>query len=80
MTVLAERVANGIGWLTEHDPTGAFHLWFEGGLLPGTPMPAQSEEVQEAYREYYKARVTWERLYKAHEAEEARARKGVAAT
>ena len=75
MTTIAERVANGITWLTEHDELGAFHFWFESGIIPGTPMPAQPEEVIERYRVYYKARVTWERLWKAMEAEERRAAK-----
>jgi hypothetical protein len=71
MSTIAERVANGITWLTEHDELGAFHFWFESGIIPGSsPMPAQTPERIEAYREYYKARVTWERLWKAMEAEE----------
>lgn len=62
--VLEERVANGIRWLTEHDPVGAFHFWFKAGLLPSSPMPRQTEEVIEQWKAYYSARVKWEQLFK----------------
>ena len=65
MTALEDRVAKGIEWLTEHDPTGGFHLWFVARILPGTPMPAQTPERQAEYRMYYKARQQWEALYAA---------------
>lgn len=59
---LRERVERGIEWLVEHDPAGAFHLWFTANLLPSALMPAQSQEVIDAYREYHRQRVRWEDL------------------
>ncbi len=59
---LQERVANGLTWLVEADPKGAFHLWFTAGILPTAPMPAQSEEVRQRYTNYFRHRTTWERL------------------
>lgn len=70
MTSYAERVEKGIVWLTQHDPTGAFHLWYTAGISPGSPMPAQDETTREAYREYHKAREQWERLWNAMVSEE----------
>jgi len=64
-TPITERVEKGIRWLTEHDPDGAFHLWFIARITPGTPMPAQPVERQQEYRTYYKAREQWERLWNA---------------
>lgn len=61
---LQQRVANGITWLVEHDPLGRFHLWFTAKLTPYSVMPAKNEEEKAAYREYYNARVAWERLDK----------------
>lgn len=57
---LQQRVAAGITWLDGHDPKGVFHLWFEAGLTPMSRIP--DEPRREAYREYYPARVTFERL------------------
>jgi hypothetical protein len=62
---LYERIERGIAWLSEHDPQSAFHLWFEGRILPTSPMPAQSPEVKAAYTDYYRARVQWEQLWAA---------------
>ena len=69
-TSIAERVEKGINWLTEHDPTGAFHLWFTSKITPYSPMPAQTPERIAQYRTYYAARVLWERLWLAMEKEE----------
>lgn len=59
---LEERVAKGITWLVEHDPTGSFHHWFEAGLIPSSPMPAQSPETIAAWKEYHRQRTRWESL------------------
>lgn len=69
---LQERVANGIEWLTAHDPTGAFHLWFSAKILPGTRKPAQPPEREIEYAAYYKARQQWEVMFAAMERQEAR--------
>jgi hypothetical protein len=61
---LGERVARGMDWLTEHDPDGSYHHWFEAGLIPLSPMPAQSPERIAAWRDYYRQRVRWERMWK----------------
>lgn len=58
------RVEKGVTWLTEHDPTGSFHLWFTSGLTSLSPMPAQADVRREDWREYYAARVTFERLWR----------------
>lgn len=60
---LEARVAAGMTWLTEHDPTGAFHFWFKAGLTKSSPMPAQAPERREDWIDYYEQRVLWERLY-----------------
>ena len=73
---LAERVGNGITWLTEHDPTGVYYLWFAGRILPSSPKPASKPELVEGYRAYYPARVAFEQLWAAmtrQEEKEARA-------
>lgn len=59
---LYRRSEAGIRWLSEHDPDGSFHLWYEARIVPGAPMPAQSDERQAAYREYHHARDLWERI------------------
>lgn len=59
---LQQRVANGIRWLSEHDPSGAFHAWYCAGLTPTSVMPAQDAETRAAYREYYGQRVIFDRL------------------
>lgn len=58
------RVEKGIAWLTEHDPTGSFHFWFESGLTSLSPMPAQADTRREDWAAYYSARVIFERLWK----------------
>lgn len=59
---LQERVANGIRWLAEHDPTGAFHLWWVARIKPDGPFPAQTDAVVADYAGYVVQRNNWERL------------------
>lgn len=59
---LGEKVGRGIVWLGEHDPDGAFHLWFKSGLTERSPMPGQADERREEWQRYYRQRVIWERL------------------
>lgn len=60
---LRERVAKGIEWLTANDtPAGTFHFWFTAGLLPTSPFPNEKPERIEAWKEYHRQRVRWERL------------------
>lgn len=59
---LAAKVGRGMTWLTEHDPDGAFHLWFKSGLTERSPMPAQSEDRREAWIGYCRQRTIWEKL------------------
>lgn len=56
---LREKVGRGLTWLQEHDPKGRFYLWFLAKILPGSPMPAQPEEVRQAYREWHSAYRYW---------------------
>lgn len=60
---LEARVVKGIEWLTAHDTTGAFHLWYESRISPRSTMPAQPPEVKAAYAEYHQARALWEDLW-----------------
>lgn len=65
LEALQIRVGNGIEWLVQHDPSGAFHFWFEAGLTPLSPMPAHDgadDDTRERWRAYYNARVIYERL------------------
>jgi hypothetical protein len=64
VAALQGRVANGLVWLDEHDPLSRFHLWWESGLTPSSPMPAQEkdEATMAAWREYFERRRLWERL------------------
>lgn len=64
LSALYERVEKGMAWLTEHDPTGAFHLWFKAGLAPNSPMPAQEESRKESWRAYFSQRDRWEGLWR----------------
>lgn len=55
MATVAEldvRLGNGMVWLTERDPDGAFYIWFRAGLSESTRIPAQSDEVRAAWREW----------------------------
>lgn len=62
---LYARVENGIRWLTEHDPTGAFHFWFQSGITPASPMPAHDgiDDAKERYTAYHSARSHFEILW-----------------
>jgi len=70
-TPLPIRVENGIRWLTDHDPDGAYHLWFSANIAPGAKMPAQPVEKREGYKVYFKARVQFEKLWDKLQREEA---------
>lgn len=70
LLALVERIENGIRWLSEHDPTGSFHLWFESGILPVTPLPAQDEVRREEWKAYFKNRTVFERLWREMESRE----------
>lgn len=63
LLAVEERVEKGIRWLVEHDPTGAFHLWFSSGLTPSSPMPAQAPERREEWAAYFKQRRIFEALW-----------------
>jgi len=76
---LQEKVGKGITWLTEHDPTGAFYLWFQSGILPDA-MPAQSAEVKEAYRAYRSAMAYWKSLEQLLDKREREAAHGSSST
>lgn len=76
LATLHERVERGMAWLTEHDPTGAFHLWFTAKLHPSSPMPAQDDVRRAEYRAYYEARRLWERLWARMERMERRQEAG----
>src|SRR5437773_8609117 len=60
--LLGERVAAGIGWLTEHDPASVFHAWFMAGITPDDPKPAQDAATVEAYAAYHRQRIRWEHM------------------
>lgn len=62
MDRLAERVGNGMAWLSEHDPKGNFYAWFQAGLTPASVMPAQDDGTKEAYTEWYRAKLVYDRL------------------
>lgn len=62
MDRLAERVGNGLTWLSEHDPKGNLYAWFQAGLTPASVMPSQSAEVREAYAEWYRAKLIYDKL------------------
>jgi len=62
LTTLRGRVAQGLTWLAEHDPTGAFHFWYEAGLTPRSPMPAQDEDRRADWTAWHQARRLWGEL------------------
>lgn len=64
LTKLYDRIEKGMTWLTEHDPTGAFHLWHKAGLAPNSPMPAQDQERKDDWRAYFQQRERWEALWR----------------
>ena len=67
LLAVQERIGRGIEWLRDNDPGGAFHLWFEAGILPVTPLPAQDEARREAYKRYWKNRSVFESLFREME-------------
>lgn len=63
MDQLAERVGNGIEWLSEHDPKGNFYAWFQAGLTPASVMPAQTDPtLKERWTEWYRAKLVYDKL------------------
>lgn len=64
VAALEIRVANGITWLDQHDPKGSFHVWWQAGLTPATPLPAHeaTPEIRAAWIDYYGRRRLWEQL------------------
>lgn len=59
LDALVDRYASGIAWLSSHDPTGAFYVWFQSGILPHHPMPAQSEDRRADYKAWFEAFRLW---------------------
>lgn len=75
---LEVRYGNGLQWLADHDPGSRFHCWWQAGFTPATPLPAHEStpEVAEAWKAYYKARVTFEKLDRMLTAHEVAGRSG----
>lgn len=80
---LWDRVAAGMDWLTAHDPSGIFHLWYKAGVTDKSAMPAQEGRhgapgtfstplVLDEWRRYYGQRVLWEGMWSRMERLEAR--------
>jgi hypothetical protein len=71
---LSVRVGNGLSWLAEHDPHGSFYAWWQAGLTPQSRLPAHeaTPEVVEQWREWYNAKLVWDKLDRALAAEEDR--------
>ena len=63
IAALEVRVANGITWLDQHDPGSVFHAWWQAGLTPRSPLPAQEAGRRAEWAEYFGRRQVWERLY-----------------
>jgi hypothetical protein len=72
---LAKRVAAGIEWIRDHDPEGAFHVWFISGISPSSPLPAHEDSRREDYAAYHRNRRLLEELDKRYLAAEAAARR-----
>lgn len=70
LEALYERIEKGITWLSENDPKGAFHFWWNAKIEPYMQMPVQGEEVREKYRRYHQNRTVFERLWREMEARE----------
>lgn len=66
LEIVAERVDNGIAWLSSHDPRGRFYAWWQAGLTPLSRLPAHeaTPEVAEEWKAWYNAKNTWDRLYR----------------
>lgn len=81
LETLQARVAKGLEWLNAYDPVGNFHRWFEAGIFPSSPVITlhHTEEERDRYREYYRQRELWERLWKQMDQLEARVARSSAA-
>lgn len=78
LAALQERVGNGLQWLSDHDPTGAYYAWFQVGLTPASRIPKLEGREDEAivrteWSAWYKAKQTYDRLDRQLAALEARA-------
>lgn len=71
LDAVEERIEKGVAWLTEHDPTGAFHFWFESGISPHSTMPRATDKQKEGYRQYHKQRLLFKALWEQMERLEA---------
>ncbi len=71
MRTLWNRVEAGIRWVDAHSGSlGQHHLWFEARILPDSRMPSKTPEERAAYKEYYRQRLLFERLWLQMEAME----------
>lgn len=71
-----ERIGNGTAWLAANGgEKGQFHFWYISGILPSSPMPAQSSHVRESYAKYHRAR----RLLDALDTQESKLERQLAA-
>lgn len=66
---LQERVGNGLQWLSDNDPTGAFYAWFQTGLTPVSRIPKweelpadEQERLRGEWAAWYKAKQTYDQL------------------
>jgi hypothetical protein len=66
VVALEKRVANGISWLSEHDPVGAFYAWWQAGLTPLSLLPAHeaTPEVRVQWTAWYNAKLVYDKLDK----------------
>jgi hypothetical protein len=66
LEVVADRVDKGIAWLSSHDPRGRFYSWWQAGLTPLSRLPAHegTPEVAVEWGEWYRAKATWDKLYR----------------
>lgn len=75
LNALGVRVGNGTQWLADHDPGGRFHTWWQAGLTPLSPLPAQeaTPEIRAEWTDYFRRRQLWEQLERRLSAAEQRA-------
>lgn len=59
---LHERVARGIAWLTEADPSGGQYFRYKAGLTRLSPMPSLDDGEKEAWIRWYDNMVLYEQL------------------
>lgn len=64
---LEERVAKGIAWLTEHDPSGGFYFMYKAGITKFSPMPSRSEEERTLWIRWYDNMVAFWTLFERME-------------